>query len=78
MSIPYLISRAIYIYLLLYAYAHDTVLMHVYHLDLLIYVWLSSYATWHSYHHSSGSSDSPDPHVQVSELGACGFYQLLT
>ena len=33
--------------------------MHIYDLDLLIHVYLSMHATWHSHHHSLGSSDSP-------------------
>ena len=33
--------------------------MHVYDSDLSIHVCLSMHATWHSHHHSLGSSDSP-------------------
>ena len=40
---------------------------------------LSMLATWLSYHHSPGEFylTPLDPHVQVMELGACGFSQLL-
>ena len=48
---------------------------------LLLYytMCLSMLATWHSYHHSPGEFylTPLDPHVQVTELGACGFSQLL-
>ena len=50
-------------------------LMHVYDSDLLIHVCLSMHATWHSYHHSPGSFDSPGS--SCPGLGACGFSQLL-
>ena len=48
---------------------------------LLLYytMCLSMLATWHSYHLSPGEFylTPLDPHVQVMELGACGFSQLL-
>ena len=53
--------------------------MHVYDSDLSIHVCLSMLATWHSYHPLAGEFclTPLDSHVQVSELGACGFSQLL-
>ena len=46
----------LYIYLLLHAYAHDTVSRHVYDLNLSIHACLSMLATWRLHHHSLGSS----------------------
>ena len=53
--------------------------MHDYDSVLSLHVCLSLLATWHSYHHSPGEFylTPLDPHVQVMELGACGFPQLL-
>jgi len=45
-------------FLFMCACAHDTVSMHVYDSDLSIHLCLSLHATWHSQHHSLGSSDS--------------------
>ena len=59
------------------ACTHDTVLIHVYDSDLLIHVCLSLHATWHSQHHSLGSSDSPGFSYQILELGAYGFSRML-
>ena len=51
--------------------------IHVYDSDLSIHVCLSSHVTWH-YITTRWEVLTPlDPHVQVSELGPCGFSQLL-
>ena len=49
------------------------------YLVLSLYMCLSLLATWLLLHHSPGEFHlTPlDPHVQVMELGACGFSQLL-
>ena len=49
--------------------------MHVYNLDLSIHVCLSMLATWHSHHHSPGSSDSSGS--SCPGLGAWSVWILL-
>ena len=53
--------------------------IHDYDSVLSIHMCLSLLATWLLHHHSPGEFHlTPlDPHVQVLELGACGFSQLL-
>ena len=66
----------LYIYMLMLTTRFS---MHDYDSVLSLHVCLSFLATWHSYHHSPREFylTPLDPHVQVLELGAYGFSQLL-
>ena len=51
--------------------------MHIYDSDLLIHVCLSMLTIWHHITTHRGVLTPLNPHVQVLELGAFGFSQLL-
>jgi len=67
--LPYLLYLPLP-YLLLCAYANDTVLNACLGFRLSVHMYLPLHATWHASYHSLGSFLTPlDVHVQISELG---------